>query len=216
MPFAPAPLAYGLNDLAPTFESSILDIHYNKHHAAYANNLNKLLEGSPLASFPLEQLVANLAIVPEAIRTGVKRNAGQVYNHDLYWASLSPKGGGEPVGALADAITAEFGSYAAFREKFAAAAATQFGSGWAFLSVRNGKLEVSNAPNEESPLMNGGKPVLTLDVWEHAYYLQFQNRRPDFITAFWNLTNWQNADMLYRKAAAASMGGGCCGGGCHG
>ena len=200
MSFTQASLAYGFNDLAPHFDSSVLEIHYTKHHAGYIAKLNDALAGSDLLNVELEALVADLSVVPADKRGAVKKLAGQHYNHDLYWKSLSPNGGGEPTGALGAAITAEFGSYDDFKAKFSAAAATQFGSGWAWLSVRNGKLEISSTGNEDTPLMDGASPVLTLDVWEHAYYLQFQNRRPDFIGAFWNVVNWDHANALYEKA----------------
>ena len=200
MAFTQTPLAYGYNDLAPHLDSSVLEIHYSKHHAGYIAKLNDALAGSDLLNTPLEALVADLSVVPSDKRGAVKKLAGQHYNHDLYWKSLSPKGGGEPSGSLGAAIVAEFGSYDDFKAKFSAAAATQFGSGWAWLSVRNGKLEISSTGNEDTPLMGGASPVLTLDVWEHAYYLQFQNRRPDFIGAFWNVVNWEHANSLYEKA----------------
>lgn len=200
MAFTQAPLPYGYNDLAPALDSSVLEIHFTKHHAGYVAKLNAALEGSDLLNMPLETLVADLSVVPEGKRAGVKRLAGQHYNHSLYWDSLSPNGGGEPTGAIADAINAEFGSFAEFKAKFDNAAATQFGSGWAWLSVRDGKLEISSTGNEDTPLMDGAAPVLTLDVWEHAYYLQFQNRRPDFISSFWNVVNWDNVNALYSKA----------------
>ena len=200
MSFTQAPLAYGFNDLAPHFDSSVLEIHYTKHHAGYIAKLNDALAGSDLLNSSLDSLVADLSVVPADKRGAVKKLAGQHYNHDLYWKSLSPSGGGEPTGALGAAIVAEFGSYEEFKAKFSAAAATQFGSGWAWLSVRNGKLEISSTGNEDTPLMDGASPVLTLDVWEHAYYLQFQNRRPDFIGAFWNVVNWDHANELYAKA----------------
>ncbi len=200
MPFKQEPLPYGFNDLAPHFDASVMEIHYTKHHAGYITKLNETLAGTALADADLVKLVSDLTVVPEAKRGAVKRLAGQHYNHDLYWKCLSPKGGGAPTGAIAKAITAEFGSFEAFKEKFNNAAATQFGSGWAWLSVRNGKLEISSTGNEDTPLMTGASPVLTLDVWEHAYYLQFQNRRPDFITAFWNVVNWEFVNKLYAAA----------------
>ena len=197
MSFTQTPLPYSYNDLAPAFEASILEIHYTKHHAGYVAKLNDALAGTTLLDMPLEKLVANLSVVPSEKHGAVKKLAGQHYNHELYWQSLSPNGGGQPTGKLATAINEEFGSFEIFKEKFNNASATQFGSGWAWLSVRNGKLEVSSTGNEDTPLMDGAKPILTLDVWEHAYYLQFQNRRPDFINAFWEVINWDNASKLY-------------------
>ena len=202
MAFTQDPLPYGYDDLAPHLDASVLEIHYTKHHAGYVAKLNAALEGTDLADADLETLVADLSVVPEAKKAAVKKLAGQHYNHALYWNSLSPNGGGEPTGAIADAINSEFGSFEAFKEKFNAAAATQFGSGWAWLSVRDGKLEISSTGNEDTPLMDGAAPVLTIDVWEHAYYLQFQNRRPDFIGAFWNVVNWDNVNSLYAKATS--------------
>ena len=200
MAFSQDPLPYGYDDLAPHLDASVLEIHYTKHHAGYVAKLNAALEGTDLIDADLESLVADLSVVPEGKKAAVKKLAGQHYNHDLYWKSLSPHGGGAPTGAIAAAINSEFGSFEAFKEKFNAAAATQFGSGWAWLSVRNGKLEISSTGNEDTPLMDGASPVLTIDVWEHAYYLQFQNRRPDFIGAFWNVVNWDNVNALYSKA----------------
>ena len=202
MAFTQDPLPCGYNDLAPHLDPSVLEIHYTKHHAGYVAKLNAALEGTELADADLETLVSDLSAVPADKKAAVKKLAGQHYNHALYWNSLSPNGGGEPTGAIADAIASEFGSFDAFKEKFNAAAATQFGSGWAWLSVRDGKLEISSTGNEDTPLMDGAVPVLTIDVWEHAYYLQFQNRRPDFIGAFWNVVNWDNVNALYAKATS--------------
>jgi superoxide dismutase, Fe-Mn family len=190
MSFVQRDLPYGFDDLAPHLDRSVLEIHFTKHHAGYVAKLNAALEHSDLINKSLESLVADLSVVAEGQRAAVKKLAGQHYNHQLYWESLSPRGGGEPVGALADAIVRDFGSYDEFRKQFSAASAAQFGSGWAWLSDNNGKLEVSSTGNEDTPLMTGAKPLLTLDVWEHAYYLQYQNRRPDFIEAFWNVVDW--------------------------
>ena len=197
MSFVQKDLPYGYDDLAPYFDRSLLEIHFTKHHAGYVSKLNTALENSDLADKSLSSLVADLSLVPEGIRGVVKKLAGQHYNHELYWESLSPRGGGEPSGALGDAIVRDFGSYDAFRKEFSAAAATQFGSGWAWLSDRGGKLEVSSTGNEDTPLMTGAKPLITLDVWEHAYYLQYQNRRPDFIEAYWNIVDWDAANARY-------------------
>jgi superoxide dismutase, Fe-Mn family len=199
MSFSQNPLEYGYNDLAPHFEASILEIHYTKHHAGYISKLNTALEGSELANIDIETLVADLSVVPEGKRAAVKKLAGQHYNHDLYWKSLSPNGGGNPTGAIAEAINAAFGSFEEFKAQFNSAAATQFGSGWAWLSINNGKLTISSTGNEDTPLMNGAIPLMTLDVWEHAYYLQFQNRRPDFIDSFWKVINWDHVNKLYAK-----------------
>ena len=201
MAFTQEKLSYGFNDLEPHFDASVLEIHYTKHHAGYISKLNAALEGTDLLNLPLETLVADLSVVPDDKNAAVKKLAGQHYNHDLYWKSLSPNGGGSPSGTLAEAIDKDFGSFDSFKEAFNNAAATQFGSGWAWLSYNNGKLEVSSTGNEDTPLMNGAAPLLTLDVWEHAYYLQFQNRRPDFINAFWNVVNWEHANTLFEEAA---------------
>ncbi|MCM8534353.1 MAG: superoxide dismutase [Lentisphaeraceae bacterium] len=200
MSFTQDKLSYDFNELAPHFEASVLEIHYTKHHAGYISKLNAALEGTPQIDLELENLVKDLSVVPEAKRAAVKKLAGQHYNHDLYWKSLSPQGGGLPSGDLAAAIEKDFGSFEKFKEAFNNAAATQFGSGWAWLSLNNGKLEVTSSGNEDTPLMDGASPLLTLDVWEHAYYLQFQNRRPDFINAFWNVVNWEHASLLFDKA----------------
>lgn len=197
MSFVQRDLPYGFDDLAPHLDRSVLEIHFTKHHAGYVSKLNVALEHSDLINKSLSSLVADLSVVPEGQRAAVKKLAGQHYNHQLYWESLSPRGGGEPVGALADAIVRDFGSYDEFRKQFSAASAAQFGSGWAWLSERNGKLEVSSTGNEDTPLMTGAKPLLTLDVWEHAYYLQYQNRRPDFIEAFWNVVDWDAVNTRF-------------------
>jgi Fe-Mn family superoxide dismutase len=201
MAFSQDPLPYGFNDLEPHFDPSVLEIHYTKHHAGYVSKLNAALEGTDQINTPLEKLVSDLSVVDESKRAAVKKLAGQHYNHALYWNSLSPKGGGEPNGEIAQAINSNFGSFADFKEQFNKAAATQFGSGWAWLSLKDGKLEISSTGNEDTPLMDGAAPLLTLDVWEHAYYLQFQNRRPDFISAFWNVINWDNVNKLYAAAS---------------
>ncbi|MCH2206968.1 MAG: superoxide dismutase [Lentisphaerales bacterium] len=200
MAFTQSPLPYGFNDLEPHFNASVLKTHYTKHHAGYITKLNTVLEDSELIESPLEVLVSDLSVVPTKKRAAVKQFAGQHYNHDLYWNSLSPSGGGEPTGKIADAINSQFGSFAAFKKEFNNAAVTQFGSGWAWLSLKEGQLQISSTGNEDTPLMDGAAPLLTLDVWEHAYYLQYQNRRPDFISAFWNVVNWENVNKLYEAA----------------
>ncbi|MBM4118426.1 superoxide dismutase [bacterium] len=186
-------LPYDFAALEPHIDARTMEIHHGKHHAAYVANLNKALEaaGGSHLDTPLEKLVANLSALPEAQRTAVRNNGGGHWNHSLFWQLMSGKGGGEPTGALAQAIAADFGSFAAFKEQFANAATTRFGSGWAWLSVAGGKLVVSSTPNQDNPLMDGsGTPILGLDVWEHAYYLHYQNRRPDYIGAWWNVVNW--------------------------
>lgn len=191
MPFTLPALPYANNALEPHIDARTMEIHHTKHHQAYINNANKALESHPdLQSKSVEELISNLSAVPESIRTVIRNNAGGHYNHSLFWTVIGPNAGGEPTGPLAEAITKEFGSFAAFKEKFAAAAASRFGSGWAWLSVDQGKLVVESSPNQDSPLMEGRTPILGLDVWEHAYYLNYQNRRPDYIAAFWNVINW--------------------------
>jgi len=179
-----------------------MEIHHGKHHNAYVTNLNKALETSPeLQDKPIEELIAHLGVVPESIQGAVRNNGGGHANHSFFWTVISPDGGGEPNGKLAEAINATFGSFEAFKEKFAAAGATRFGSGWAWLIVKNGELEVTSTPNQDSPIMDGnGTPVLGLDVWEHAYYLNYQNRRPDYIAAFWNVVDWDAVAERYALA----------------
>lgn len=201
MPFTLPALPYPNNALEPHVDARTMEIHHTKHHQAYINNANKALEShADLQSKSVEELISNLSAVPEAIRTVVRNNAGGHYNHSLFWTVMAPNAGGEPTGPLSEAITRDFGSFAAFKEKFAAAATTRFGSGWAWLAVDNGKLVVESTPNQDSPLMEGRTPILGLDVWEHAYYLNYQNRRPDYITAFWNVINWPEVARRFSAA----------------
>ncbi|EJV68192.1 superoxide dismutase [Bacillus mycoides] len=194
-------LPYAYDALEPHFDKETMNIHHTKHHNTYITNLNAALEGhAELADKSVEELVANLNEVPEAIRTAVRNNGGGHANHTFFWTILSPNGGGQPVGELATAIAAKFGSFDAFKEEFAKAGATRFGSGWAWLVVNNGELEVTSTPNQDSPLTEGKTPVIGLDVWEHAYYLNYQNRRPDYIGAFWNVVDWNVAEKLYQEA----------------
>ncbi|PFK04785.1 superoxide dismutase [Bacillus cereus] len=194
-------LPYAYDALEPHFDKETMNIHHTKHHNTYITNLNAALEGhAELADKSVEELVANLNEVPEAIRTAVRNNGGGHANHTFFWTILSPNGGGQPVGELATAIEAKFGSFDAFKEEFAKAGATRFGSGWAWLVVNNGELEVTSTPNQDSPLTEGKTPVIGLDVWEHAYYLNYQNRRPDYIGAFWNVVDWNVAEKLYQEA----------------
>ena len=174
-------------------------IHHDKHHAAYVTNVNKALESAPdLASKTVEELLANnCAIVPEDIRTAVRNNGGGHYNHSMFWTIIGPGAGGEPTGNLAAAITSAFGSFATFKEKFGAAATTRFGSGWAWLVKDGGKVDVISTANQDCPLMEGKFPVIGLDVWEHAYYLKYQNRRPEYIAAWWNVVNWKEAEKRF-------------------
>ncbi|MFM8479246.1 MAG: superoxide dismutase [Planctomycetaceae bacterium] len=194
-------LPYDYNALEPHFDARTMEIHHTKHHQAYINNVNAALEGSPLAGKSVEDLVKDLNAVPEGIRTVVRNNGGGHANHALFWTILSPTGGGKPAGDLATAIDAAFGTFDHFKEQFNKAAATRFGSGWAWLSVRaDGTLVVESTANQDTPLSEGRTPILGLDVWEHAYYLHYQNRRPDYIAAFWNIINW--AEVARRFAAA--------------
>lgn len=202
MAFELPPLPYTEDALEPYIDARTMSIHHDKHHAAYTNNLNAALEGHPdLAGKSIEELLGDLNAVPEAIRTAVRNNGGGYANHNLFWEIMGPSGGGEPMGELAAAIDQAFGSFSAFKEQFAKAAATRFGSGWAWLSVgQNGQLAVTSTPNQDTPLMDGQTPVLGLDVWEHAYYLNYQNRRPDYVAAWWNVVNW---DSVAARFAAA-------------
>ena len=193
-------LPYKSDAMEPHIDTLTMEIHHGKHHNAYVTNLNKALESAPeLAGKSLEELLAgNLALVPDAIKAAVRNNGGGHYNHSLFWTILGPGAGGTPVGKLAEAIDATFGSFDAFKEKFAVAATTRFGSGWAWLSRgADGKLEISSTPNQDNPFMEGKHPIIGLDVWEHAYYLKYQNRRPDYIGSWWNLVNWVEADTRF-------------------
>ena len=196
------PLPYDFNALEPFVDAKTMEIHHDKHHAAYVNNLNAALKDLPEhQGKPIEELIKNLAALPEAVRAAVRNNGGGHANHSLFWLLMKPNGGGEPTGALADAINADLGGFAAFKEAFAKAGATRFGSGWAWLVVKDGKLAVLSTPNQDNPLMDGsGTPILGLDVWEHAYYLHYQNRRPDYIAAWWNTVNWDEVAKLYAAA----------------
>jgi Fe-Mn family superoxide dismutase len=192
MPFTLPPLPYAPDALEPHIDKMTMEIHHGKHHNAYVTNLNKALESAPdLADKTIEELLAdNCAIVPEKIRTAVRNNGGGHINHSMFWTIMGPGAGGPPVGTIAEAITGTFGSFDAFKEKFNAAGATRFGSGWAWLVSAGGKLEVISTANQDSPVMEGKFPVMGMDVWEHAYYLKYQNRRPDYMAAWWNVVNW--------------------------
>ncbi|MBD1378901.1 superoxide dismutase SodA [Metabacillus arenae] len=194
-------LPYAYDALEPHIDKETMNIHHTKHHNTYVTNVNAALEGqAELLSKSVEDLVSNLDAVPESARTAVRNNGGGHANHSLFWTILSPNGGGAPSGELADAITSKFGSLDSFKQEFAKAATTRFGSGWAWLVVNNGELEVTSTPNQDSPLMEGKTPILGLDVWEHAYYLNYQNRRPDYIGAFWNVVNWDEVAKRYAAA----------------
>jgi superoxide dismutase, Fe-Mn family len=195
-------LPFAFDALEPHIDARTMEIHHGKHHAAYVNNLNTALETAPsLFEVPLEELIRNLASVPAEIRETVRNNGGGHFNHSLFWPLLAPPGGGAPVGELAEAIAAQLGSFDACKEQLGNAAKTRFGSGWAWLSLsRFGRLVVSSTPNQDSPVMDGLRPILGLDVWEHAYYLRYQNRRPDYVTALWNVVNWRQANANYLAA----------------
>ena len=199
MPFTVPPLGYAFDALEPHIDKTTMEIHHDKHHAAYVTNVNKALESAPdLASKTVEELLANnCAIVPETIRTAVRNNGGGHYNHSMFWTIIGPGAGGEPIGNLAAAITSAFGTFATFKEKFGAAATTRFGSGWAWLIKDGGKVDIISTANQDSPLMEGKFPVIGLDVWEHAYYLKYQNRRPEYIAAWWNVVNWKEAEKRF-------------------
>ncbi|AJT45197.1 superoxide dismutase [Listeria monocytogenes] len=194
-------LPYTYDALEPNFDKETMEIHYTKHHNTYVTKLNEAVAGHPeLASKSVEELVANLDSVPEDIRGAVRNHGGGHANHTLFWSILSPNGGGAPTGNLKAAIESEFGTFDEFKEKFNAAAAARFGSGWAWLVVNDGKLEIVSTANQDSPLNDGKTPVLGLDVWEHAYYLKFQNRRPEYIDTFWNVINWDEANKRFDAA----------------
>lgn len=201
MAFTLPPLPYPTNALEPYIDAKTMEIHHGKHHQAYINNANAKLEGHPeLAAKSAEAIISNLAVVPEDIRTVIRNNAGGHANHSLFWTVLAPHTGGEPTGELGEAINSTFGSFATFKEKFTAAGTGRFGSGWAWLSYDKGKIIIESTPNQDSPLMEGRTPLLGLDVWEHAYYLNYQNRRPDYIAAFWNIVNWPEVAKRYGEA----------------
>jgi len=201
MAFQLPALPYANNALEPHFDAQTMEIHHDRHHAAYVNNLNAALENhADLQNLSIEELMANISEHSTAIRN----NGGGHYNHSMFWKLLSPNGGGEPKGALAEAINTYFGSFEKFKDEFSRAGTTRFGSGWAWLVVASGKLVISSTPNQDNPLMDvadvKGIPVLALDVWEHAYYLKYQNKRPDYIAAFWNLVNWEEVSVRFEAA----------------
>jgi Fe-Mn family superoxide dismutase len=195
-------LAYANNALEPHIDEMTMMIHHDRHHNAYVTNLNAALEGhADLQALSIEDLISDLNRLPEGIRNAVRNNGGGHANHTLFWEVIGPNGGGAPTGALAAAIDAELGGFDKFKEDFAKAGVTRFGSGWAWLSVTpEGKLVVSSTPNQDSPIMEGNTPVLGMDVWEHAYYLNYQNKRPDYIAAFWNVVNWAEVGRKYEAA----------------
>lgn len=202
-------LPYSFDALEPNIDAQTMEIHHDKHHAAYISKLNAAIEGhTDLESKSIDELISNLSAIPEDIRGAVRNNGGGHYNHSLFWNVIGPNAGGEPTGDLADAITKDLGGFDAFKENFSNAAATRFGSGWAWLCVSDGKLCVCSTPNQDNPAMDiaecKGTPVLGLDVWEHAYYLKYQNRRPEYVSAFWNVVNWSAVSELYKAVLQTS------------
>ncbi len=196
-------LPYEYDALEPAIDSKTMNIHHTKHHQAYTNNLNAALEGHEFASLPIEEVLRRVNELPEEKRQAVINNGGGYANHNLFWEILSPNGGGAPSGKLAEEIEKAFGSFDSFKEQFGKAAATRFGSGWAWLCVdQNGQLKVLSTANQDSPYMEGLTPILGLDVWEHAYYLNYQNRRPDYIQAFWDVVNWDQVARNYENATS--------------
>ena len=202
MAFTVPPLPYAPNALEPYIDTQTMEIHHGKHHNAYVTNLNKALESAPdLAGKSVEELLANnCAIVPENIRTAVRNNGGGHINHSMFWQIMAPSAGGSPVGNVAQAINSTFGSFDQFKEKFNAAATGRFGSGWAWLIKSSKGIEIISAANQDSPVMDGNYPVMGLDVWEHAYYLKYQNRRPEYIGAWWNVVNWAEIEKRFNSA----------------
>ncbi len=195
-------LPYAVDALEPHIDVRTMEIHHGKHHAAYVANLNKALEGhADLQAMSLEELLSDLNAVPEAIRTAVRNNGGGHYNHSMFWKLMKADGGGQPGKDLGDALVGEFGSFEEFKTRLSGACATRFGSGWGWLAVRGGKLEISSSANQDSPLMDGATPILGIDVWEHAYYLNYQNRRPDYVAAWWNVVNWDQVAENFRNAS---------------
>ncbi|WP_275286067.1 superoxide dismutase [Halomonas elongata] len=203
MPHSLPEIAYQYDALEPHIDALTMEIHHTRHHQTYVNNLNAALEGTGLEEVPVDELVANLDRVPDDKRQPVINNGGGHSNHSMFWKMMSPQGGGQPKGKVAEAIDSELGGFDAFKEAFTKAALTRFGSGWAWLSVTpQGGLVVENTLNQDSPLMHGNTPVLGLDVWEHAYYLKYQNKRPDYIAAFFNVVDWDEVERRYQAATA--------------
>ncbi len=198
MSFKLPSLTYAYDALEPYIDARTMEIHHTKHHAAYTNNLNAAVENTEMAGKSIEDIMKDISKYP----VGVRNNGGGYYNHNLFWEIMSPEGGGEPTGELAAAIKSSFGSFGAFKDEFSKAAATRFGSGWAWLVKADGRLVVSSTPNQDNPLMDvvevWGTPILGIDVWEHAYYLHYQNRRPDYISAFWNVIDWDEVSKRFR------------------
>jgi Fe-Mn family superoxide dismutase len=200
MPFTLPALPYPIDALEPHIDAKTMEIHHTKHHQAYVNNLNAAIEKAPeLQGKSLDDLMKSINTVPEAVRTAVRNNGGGHWNHSMFWELMGPKSGGEPTGKLADGIKSAFGDFTKFKEQFAAAGVGRFGSGWAWLVSDGGKLSITSTPNQDNPLMDGKKAILGLDVWEHAYYLKYQNRRPDYIAAWWNVVNWDFVAERFTK-----------------
>ncbi|PZN06577.1 MAG: superoxide dismutase, partial [Bacillota bacterium] len=199
MPYELPPLPYDYNALEPHIDEQTMRIHHDRHHATYVNNLNAALEKYPeWQNKPIEDLLRQIDRIPEDIRTAVRNNGGGHANHTLFWQIMGPNGGGQPSGALADAINSKFGSFEQFKEQFSKTAVSHFGSGWAWLVVdENGELQVYSLPNQDSPYMKNHTPILGIDVWEHAYYLKYQNKRPDYVAAWWNVVNWDEVAKRY-------------------
>jgi Fe-Mn family superoxide dismutase len=195
------PLPYANDALEPHIDARTMEIHHDRHHSGYVTNVNKALEGHQnLASKSIEDLLRDIDSVPDSIKTAVRNNGGGHANHSLFWTIMSPNGGGQPGGELANAINAKFGSFDEFKNEFKSAATGRFGSGWAWLVINNGNLEITSTPNQDSPYMEGKTPILGLDVWEHAYYLNYQNKRPDYVDAWWNVVNWDAVAENYNNA----------------
>jgi Fe-Mn family superoxide dismutase len=199
MAFTLPPLPYGYDALEPHIDARTMEIDYTKHHQAYVNNLNAAIEKAPeLQGKSLDDLMRGINSVPESVRTAVRNNGGGHWNHSMFWQIMGPGKGGEPSGAVGKAITSAFGSFAKLKEQFAGAAGSRFGSGWAWLVNDGGKLSITSTPNQDNPLMDGKTPILGIDVWEHAYYLKYQNKRPDYVSAWWNTVNWDAVSARYK------------------
>ena len=206
MPFTLPPLPYPHDALEPHIDRQTMEIHHDKHHGAYVNNLNAALDKHPeLQSKTIEDLLRGINRVPEDIRTAVRNNGGGHANHSMFWQIMAPKAGGQPTGAIADSIKSSFGSFDKFKEEFTKAALGRFGSGWAWVLEQDGRLVIDSTPNQDSPLMEGKAPVFGLDLWEHAYYLKYQNRRADYISAWWNVVNWVEINKRLSREMTASQ-----------
>ena len=195
------PLPYPKEALEPHIDAQTMEIHHGKHHATYVTNLNKAIAGkADLEKKSIEELISNMNAIPEDIRGVVRNNGGGHANHSMFWRIMGPKAGGAPTGKIGDDIKSTFGSFETFKEKLEAAGTGRFGSGWAWLVVKGGKLEITSTPNQDNPLMEGNKPILGVDVWEHAYYLKYQNKRADYLKAWWNVVNWNEVNKIYEAA----------------